>query len=194
VEDVDRDRALAYAHPPADPAPDDRTPQAPAERRHQSFVGGGEPFPELLDPEIAGDRDEPVKMVGMGVREDQRVDPLDALAPEDGRNDPLPHVERAPGQASAVDEHDPASGELDQDGLALSDVDECDHKFRGGRPEGRGDENENGQKKERHDGRALAPETGPGQREPEGDEIAREDGRRRRRDAEGEERDLRVRP
>lgn len=129
VEDVDLDPALPGTGPPADPSPDDRRPQAPAEGRHQPLVRSRQPFPELSDPEVPGDRDEPAEMVGMGVREDQRVDPLDAFAPEDGRDDPLADVERAPGQASGVDEHDAAARELDQDGLALSDIDEGDREL-----------------------------------------------------------------
>ena len=79
----------------------------------------------------------------MRMGQDQEIDALDPLAPKDRGNDPLPDVERAPGEPAAVDEHDPAAGEFDEDGLALSDIDHGDPERGGGPPE-RG-ENEKGE-------------------------------------------------
>ena len=123
----------------------------------------------------------------MRMGQDQDVDALDPLAPEDRGNDPFPDVERAPGEAAAVDEHGPAAGEFDQDGLALPDVDHGDPKRGGGPPERRKNEEDEAKGESRENGRTLEAEPRPDEEEAQGDVVAPEERRRRRRDPDGQE-------
>src|SRR5512143_3864874 len=102
--------------------PPDRTVGEGVEKRGvEALARRRTPFPELSDPEIAGESDEAVKMVGMGMGQHHEIDAGDALAPQHGRDDAVADIEGAPGEPAAVDEHDPPSREFHEDRLALAD-------------------------------------------------------------------------
>ena len=128
------------------------------------------PFPEFPNPEIPGDGDEAVQVIRMRMGQDQAVDSLDAFVPEKGGNDVLPDVERPGRQAAAVDRAFSMSREIDQDGLALADVDHRDGQVLDGGGEG------NGWSGTARAAAKPAAATRPGPGEPPGKEEKKEEG------------------
>ena len=65
----------------------------------------------------------PPDVVGVGVRDEERVDAVDALAPQLGRHPPLPGVEARVPRAARVDEQAAARRRAQQEAVPLAHVD-----------------------------------------------------------------------
>jgi len=76
------------------------------ERGKARFLAAGFAEPENLGLKALYDPGQAVKMVGMGMGEDDLVHPPDLLVPEKWRDHPFPHVEKAGGRSAPVDEDD----------------------------------------------------------------------------------------
>ena len=188
VEGFQRHGSHIETRAAAAPAANDAASQGPLELRIRPFSRGRRALPEFADPEVPGHGHEAVEVVRMGMGQDEVIDPREAFAPQDRRDDPLADIEGARGQAAPVDEHRPAARELDQDGLALADVDQGDAEVGGPAPERRDDEEQRQEGECPQHGGPLAAEARPDESEPEDDVIAREEPGRRRRDPDGQER------
>jgi hypothetical protein len=65
-------------------------------------------------------------MVRVRMGQDETIEPLDALPPQEWGDHALADVEPPFGEAARVDEHLPAARELDEDGVSRADVEDRD--------------------------------------------------------------------
>jgi hypothetical protein len=188
VQDLDRDVPDLEAVAAAAPAPHGPGRQGLEEVRVGTLRRGGCPFPKLADTKVPGHGHEAVDMIGVGMGQDQDVDPREALPPEDRGHDALPDVERTAGEAAAVDDHGLAVREFDQDRFALADVDHRDPEAGRGRPERTHDQQDREGEAGREEGRPLRAGARPDEDQAERRVIARDSPGWRGRHADRQER------